>query len=86
MKSQNTTSSTYTDNNNLYQGLIQTKKIPIIRTLRPSKDYQTVIEQRPDPSQDAKKDNDIFLIPGNDEIVQHIIPVNKQGLQEILAL
>ena len=70
------------DNNNLYQGLIQKKKkIPIIRTLIPSKNYQTVIEQQPYPSPNATKENDIFLIPGNYDMVQHIIPINKSGLQ-----
>ena len=26
------------------------------------------------------------MIPGDDEIVQHVIPINKSGLQDILSL
>ena len=45
-QSKNTSSSTYMDNNNLYQALIQTnKKIIIIKILRSGKDQQTYIDQ-----------------------------------------
>ena len=87
IQSQNTTSSNQMDNNNLYQGLIQkNNKILIIRTLRPSKDHQTFIEQQPDPSPNEKKDNNIFLIPGNYQRVQHITPINKSGIHEMFLM
>ena len=60
--------------------------IPIIRTPRPSKDYQVVIEQQPDPSKNVTKSSDILLTPGDDYMVQHIIPINKSGYQDIFDL
>ena len=54
--------------------------------LRPIKDHHTVIKQQLDTPPNATKSNDIFLIPGNDEIVQHIRPINKSGPQNIFAL
>ena len=76
------------DKDNIYQGLIQTKTIIIliIKTLRPSKYHQTVIEQQPDTLPNVTKASDNFLIPGDDEIVQHIITINKSGPQELLSL
>ena len=46
-QSQNTRSSTYTDNNNIYQYLIQKKTIliPIIKIMRPGKYHQTSIDK-----------------------------------------
>ena len=32
------------------------------------------------------KASDIFLIPGDDDIVEHIRPINKLGLHDIFAL
>ena len=55
-------------------------------TQRPSKDHQTVVKQQPDPETNLTKTNDIFLISGNDYMVKHIRPINKLGLQDILAL
>ena len=55
-------------------------------TPRPSKDHQTVIDQQPDPSPNEVKENENFLIPGNDEMVQHITPISKSGAQELFAL
>ena len=76
IQSLNTISSTYMDNNDLYQGLIQKKKliIPIISSLRPSKYHHTVIEQQHDPSPNVMKASDILLIPGDDDMVQYISP------------
>ena len=64
----------------------KTTIILIIRALSPIKNHQKVIKQQPDPSHNAIKANDICLIPGNDEMVEHIIPINKSGLQEIFTL
>ena len=52
----------------------------------PSNDNQTVINQQPDPSPNVMKAREIFLITGDDEMVQHIRPINKSGPQEIVAL
>ena len=49
----------------------------------PIKDNHTVINQQPGPSPNLTKASDIFLIPGDEEMVQHIIPINKSGPQEI---
>ena len=57
--------------------------ILIIRTLRTSKDHHIVIEQQPEPSPNA---SEILLIPGDDDMVQHIIPINKSGTQDIFSL
>ena len=70
------------DKNNLYEGLIQ-KQILIIRKLRPSRDHQTFIKKQPDPSPDITKASDIFLIPRDDEMVQHVSLINKSGPQDI---
>ena len=72
------------DNKNLYQGLI--KKFFIIRILRQSKDHQIVIEKKPDPSPNVSKESDTLMIPGNYETVQHNIPINKSGPQDIFSL
>ena len=45
-----------------------------------------MIEQQPDPSPSVTKTSDIWLIPGNDDMVNHIIPINKSGPQENFAL
>ena len=58
--------------------------IPSIQIPIRIKYYQEVIEKQSDPSPNVTKSNDIFLTPGNDEMVQHSIPINKSGLQEIL--
>ena len=57
-----------------------------MRTLEPIYNYQTVIEQQPDPSPNVTKENVNFLVPGNDEMVQHISPINKSGLHKILDI
>ena len=84
MESNNTSRSAYTDKNNLYQGSKQ--KIPIIRTLRPINYHQKVIKQQYAPSPNVMKTSDSLLIYGDDEMVQHIIPINKPGPQDIFAL
>ena len=73
------------NNNNICEGLIQTKTtiIPIIRTLRPSKDQQTLIQKKPDLSRTVMKASGIFTMPGDDEIGQHIIPINKTVPQDV---
>ena len=86
VQSQNTRSSTYMDNNNLYQGLMQAKQIPIIRTMRSSKDHLTVIEQQLAQSPNVIKDSYILPIPGDDDMGQQIIPINKSVPQHIFAL
>ena len=67
------------------EGMIQTKKtiIPIIRNRRPSKDQQTLIQKKPDLSRTLMKASGIFPMPGDDEIDQHIIPINKTVPQDI---
>ena len=52
-------------------------------TLRPSKDYQIVVEKKADPETNVTASSDIWLIPGDDEMVQHIILINKPGPQYI---
>ena len=87
-QSQNSRSSTYIshNNNNIYQGFIQTKIITIliIRMLSPSKYHQTVIKQKHATSPNVKKASDILLLPGDDDMGQYIRPINKSGKQEIL--
>ena len=76
------------DNNNVCQGLIQTKTIilPIIRTLRPSKDQQTVIKQQHDSSTIVIKSSFIFLMSGDAEMGQHISSIDKPVLREFFSL
>ena len=75
------------DKNNIYQWLIKkTIIILVIRTLRPSKDHQTVIEQQSDTSPNVTKASDILLIPGYDDMVQHIRLINKSGPQDIFDI
>ena len=62
------------DNNNLYQVLI------------PIKDHQIVSKEKPAPSPNVMNAVDIFLLHGYDDMGQHIIPINKSGLQDIFAL
>ena len=57
-----------------------------MRTLNPIKDHQTVVNQQPDLATNVTKASDICLITGDDEIIQHIIPLNKSGPQEIVTL
>ena len=57
-----------------------------MRTLRPSKDHHTGIDQQPGPPPNVTKASDIFLIPGDDDIFQHISPIIKSGPQDIFAL
>ena len=82
MKSQNTSSQTYIDNNNnnIYQGLIQTKTIliPIIRDLRLRKYQQKVIEQQPAPSPTVMKSSGIFTNPGDDKWFNILSPSINQ--------
>ena len=49
----------------------------------PSNDNQTVINQQSDPSPNVMKARENFLITGDDEMVQHIRPINKSGPQDI---
>ena len=44
------------------------------------------MKKQTDPSPNATKDSEILLIPGDDETIQHIRPINKSGPQEIVAL
>ena len=53
----------------------------MIRTLRLIKYHQTVIEQQPVTSPNVTKSSGIFLILGDDSMVQHIIPINNSGPQ-----
>ena len=53
--------------------------------MRPIKDQHIVIEQQPDPSPNVTKASDIFLTPGDEDMVQHISPINKSGPQEIFS-
>ena len=69
--------------------MVDTKKtiiILIIRTLIPIRDHQTFIEQQPDQLPNVTKASDILLIPGYDDMVQHISYINKPVPQEIFAL
>ena len=59
----------------------QTIIILNIRTLVPINDNQTSIKQQTDLSPNVTKASDIFLIPGDDKMVQHISPINKSGPQ-----
>ena len=64
--------------------MVDTKKtiiILIISTIRPIKDHQKIINQQP-----VTKESDLLLITGDDEMVQHISPINKSGPQEIFSL
>ena len=54
--------------------------------LSPSKDHHTVIKQEPDPSPNLMKKSNILLIPGYDDIVEHIIPINKLGQNKVFDL
>ena len=54
--------------------------------LSPSKDHQTVIEQQPAPSPNVTKDSDILVIPGDADMVQQMIPINKSGPQDSFSL
>ena len=45
-----------------------------------------MVEQQPDPAKNATKASDICLIPGDDDIVQHMRPLSKPGPQEIVAI
>ena len=82
-QSYNTINSTYMDNNNLYQSLIQKKTIlfPVISFMRSDTDKQTTIKHWPDRSPTVTKGNFIFLVPVYAEMDQHIISINKTGLQ-----
>ena len=54
--------------------------------LSPSKYHQTVVKQQPDTAANVTKASGICLIPGDDDMVQHSIPINKSVPQEIFAL
>ena len=84
MKSKKTISSPYIDNNNPYQGLI--KKLWIIRSLRPIKDQQIVIDQQPDPSPTVIQASGIILMPREDDMDKNIIPITKPGPLDIFVL
>ena len=51
--------------------------IPVIGTLRSSKFHHIVINKQPGPSPKLTKASDIFLIPGDDDMVKHISLINK---------
>ena len=53
----------------------------MIRTLRLIKCQQTVIKQQPETSPNVTKASGIFLILEDDDMVQHIIPINNSGPQ-----
>ena len=48
-------------------------------------DHHIVINQLSYPPPNVTKPSDIFLIPVNDERVQHISLINKSGIQYILS-
>ena len=52
----------------------------------PSKDHQTVVDQKPDPATNLTKASGIWMIPGDDEMVQNIRPINKSGPRDIFSL
>ena len=52
----------------------------------PSNYHHTVIKQQHGPPPKVKDASDIFLIPGDDEMVQNITPINKSGPQDIFSL
>ena len=54
--------------------------------MRPIKDHQTVIDKQPDPSPNVTKASEKFLIPRDDEMVQHISPIHKLVPHDIFAL
>ena len=54
--------------------------------LRPNKDHHKVIEQQPGLLPKVTKSSGIFLIPGDDEMVQHIFPFNESGPQDIFSI
>ena len=54
--------------------------------MRQSKDHQTVIKQQPAPSPTLIKASGILPMPGDDDMGQHIRPINKTGPQEIFVL
>ena len=45
--------------------------------MMPRKDQQKFIEKQPDPSQNVTKAINIYPIPGDDDMGQHISPINK---------
>ena len=51
----------------------------------PSKDHHTVVDQQPDSATNVTKSSDIWLIPGDDDMVQHIRPINKSGQKDIFS-
>ena len=63
-----------------------TKTISSIKTRRPIKNQQALVEQQPDTETNVTKVSDVWLINGDDDMVQHIRPINKSGPQEIFAL
>ena len=65
---------------------MQAKQIPIISNMRSSKDHLTVIEQQLAQSPNVIKDSYILPIPGDDDMGQQIIPINKSVPQHIFAL
>ena len=64
------------ENKNLYQVMIQ-KRILSIWMRRPSKYHQTVVKHQPDPTTNVTKASEILMVPGDDEMVLHIIPIKK---------
>ena len=57
-----------------------------IRTRRPRKYQQILVEKQPDPETNLNKASGIWLIPGYDKMVQYIRPINESRLQYIFAL
>ena len=77
----------YNNNNNIYRGLIKKAMIiSIIRPLRPSKHEQTVIAQQPASSPTSTEASVNFPMPEDDDMGQHVSPINKPGPQEIILL
>ena len=64
----------------------QTIIILNIRTLVPINDNQTSIKQQTDLSPNVTKASDIFLMPGDDDMGQQIILINKSGPQDMFSL
>ena len=51
--------------------------------LSPSKDYQPVVKQQPDPATNVAKASYVWLINRDKDMVQHIRPINISVSQEI---
>ena len=75
------------DNNNIYQGLIQTKKKQTdYKDAESKQGYSDSCWETTWSITKCNESKQHFLIPGNDEIVQHISLINISGPKEIFAL